>query len=533
MQPAVAPPDYSRKWFVMAAVAMGVLLATIDGSIVNVALPTLVDELDTTFPLVQWVALAYLLAMATLTLGVARLGDIVGKKKIYAIGYVVFTVGSVLCGLAPTVGWLIGFRVVQAVGAAMILALGAGILTEAFPASERGKALGVIGTMVSVGIVTGPAVGGLLLQHLSWHWIFFVNLPIGIIGTVTALRFVPNTIPARRQGFDLAGSVLFFGSLLSLMLALTLGQELGFLSPPIAALFASAAVLFAVFVMVELRKPEPMIELRLFTQPLLTVSVVTGFITFVCVSGVFFLGPFYLENVLGLDQQVTGLLLAVSPIALGVVSPVSGWLSDRFGVRPLTIAGLAVIALGFVGLLTLDGGHQRGRLRPRHDPARHRDGALPVAQQQRHHGLGPRRELRRGGRPALADPGARPDHRDRRPRDHMGGEGRRHRRHRSRTSLGIGPGHRAPPGTDPLRRHRRGRSAAGGLGSVAGEVGIAQRRPRTGTTGSLGRRKTEGGRRKPIPGMSHLGSEPFPLPRRLRRPLPPEARELTKRPHCD
>ncbi len=138
------------------------------------------------------------------------------------------------------------------------------------------------------------------------------------------------------------------------MLALTLGQELGFLSPPIAALFAAAAVLFAVFVMVELRKPEPMIELRLFTQPLLTVSVVTGFITFVCVSGVFFLGPFYLENVLGLDQQLTGLLLAVSPIALGVVSPVSGWLSDRFGVRPLTIAGLAVIALGFVGLLTLD-----------------------------------------------------------------------------------------------------------------------------------------------------------------------------------
>ncbi|MGH2545038.1 MAG: MFS transporter, partial [Ardenticatenaceae bacterium] len=151
--------DYGRKWYVMAAVAMGIFLATIDGSIVNVALPTLVRELETEFATVQWVVLAYLLTLTTLLLGVGRLADMRGKKLIYAAGFVVFTIGSVLCGLSPTVYWLIGFRVLQAIGAAMILALGPAIVTEAFPARERGKALGVVGSIVSVGIVVGPTLG--------------------------------------------------------------------------------------------------------------------------------------------------------------------------------------------------------------------------------------------------------------------------------------------------------------------------------------------------------------------------------------
>ncbi len=148
--------DYSRKWYVMAAVAMGIFLGTIDGSIVNVALPTLVRDLSTNFATVQWVVLAYLLTQATLLLSVGRLGDMIGKKPIYTTGFVVFTTGSVLCGLAPTVYWLIGFRVLQAIGAAMMFALGAAIVTEAFPPAERGKALGLIGSIVSIGIVVGP-----------------------------------------------------------------------------------------------------------------------------------------------------------------------------------------------------------------------------------------------------------------------------------------------------------------------------------------------------------------------------------------
>ncbi|NLF11004.1 MAG: MFS transporter, partial [Anaerolineaceae bacterium] len=217
--------DYSRKWYVMAAVGMGIILATIDGSIVNVALPTLVRAFDTGFAAVQWVVLAYLLTVTTLMLSVGRLGDMIGKKPLYVAGFVIFTLGSVLCGLSPTIGWLIGFRILQAIGAALLMALGMAIVTEAFPPSERGKALGISGSMVSIGIVLGPVLGGLIIGALSWHWIFYVNLPVGIVGTWMVLHFVPARRPVGGQRFDWVGAMLLFGSLMALLLAMTMGQE--------------------------------------------------------------------------------------------------------------------------------------------------------------------------------------------------------------------------------------------------------------------------------------------------------------------
>jgi MFS family permease len=192
--------DYSRKWLVMAAIAMGIFLGTIDGSIVNAALPTLETEFGTSFAAVQWIVLGYLLVLATLTMGVGRVGDMRGKRPIYTAGFAVFTVASTLCGLAPGIGWLIAFRVVQGIGSAMIFALGFAILTEAFPASERGRALGLAGTLVSIGVAIGPALGGLIIDTLSWRWIFLVNLPVGILGTWTAWRFVPDVEPPGASG---------------------------------------------------------------------------------------------------------------------------------------------------------------------------------------------------------------------------------------------------------------------------------------------------------------------------------------------
>ena len=345
--------DYGRKWYVMAAVAMGVFLATIDGSIVNVALPTLVRAFGTEFPIVQWVVLAYLLAVTTLMLSVGRLGDMFGKKPPYLAGFVVFTLGSVLCGLSPTVYWLIGFRVLQAVGAAMLMALGMAIVTEAFPPAERGKALGISGSMVSIGIVVGPVLGGLLIGALSWHWIFFVNLPVGIVGTWMVIRFVPAVQPPGGQRFDYLGAATLFVSLLALMMALTLGQRVGFGTPGILALFAAWLISLAAFVTIELKSQHPMIDLSLFKNRLFDINLITGFIIFVCMAGTILLMPFYLENVLGYDPQSVGFLLAIVPVAVGVTAPISGALSDRLGTRPITVIGLAMLLGGFLAVSTL------------------------------------------------------------------------------------------------------------------------------------------------------------------------------------
>lgn len=359
MSATASPPlnpsvDYSRKWLVMVAVVAGVLLATIDSSIVNVAFPTLVVSLDTTFNVIQWVSLAYLLTNATFTLGMSRLGDVVGKKRLYSAGFAIFTVASALCGLAPTVGWLIGFRVLQALGSVLILALGAAILVEAFPPSERGKALGWVGTAVSIGVIIGPSVGGLIISAVGWRPIFLVNIPVGLIGTWLAIRNVPDTPPVPGQRFDIPGTVLLSGALLSLSAALTIGQDLGFTSAPILGAFGTFAVLAFAFVMVELRSESPMIQLRLFRRPMLSVSVVSGFLAFVCLAATFLLMPFYLQGVLGFPIAFVGLLLGVAPLTMGIVSPFSGSLSDRIGIRRLTLLGLSIVLVSFLVFRTFD-----------------------------------------------------------------------------------------------------------------------------------------------------------------------------------
>jgi EmrB/QacA subfamily drug resistance transporter len=345
--------DYSRKWYVMAAVAMGTFLATIDGSIVNVALPTLTRAFDTQFSTVQWVVLAYLLTVTTLMLSVGRLADMRGKKPIYTAGFAIFTIGSVLCGLSPSIYALIAFRVFQGVGAAMTMALGMAIVTESFPAAARGRALGIMGAVVSVGIVLGPTLGGFIIDALSWRWVFFVNLPIGILGIFMVLRFVPAIRPPGGQRFDFLGAATLFVALLALLLALTLGQDAGFAELQVLALFVVAAVFLVLFILIELGTEQPMIDLRLFKNRLFSISLTTGYIIFVCIAGTIILMPFYLENVLGYDIRQVGLLLAVVPIGLGVTAPISGSLSDRFGTRPITVIGLAVMLVGFYAVSTL------------------------------------------------------------------------------------------------------------------------------------------------------------------------------------
>jgi EmrB/QacA subfamily drug resistance transporter len=346
--------DYSRKWHAMAAVGTGVFLATVDGSIINVSLPTLVRELNTDFAVVQWVVLAYLLTITSTMAGIGRLADMVGKKSIYLTGFIIFTTGSALCGLSPSVRWLIGFRVLQATGAAMTMALGAAIVTEAFPPVERGKAMGMIGSIVSMGIILGPALGGVILSVLSWHWIFFVNLPVGIVGIIMVQRNLPDFKPLGRQQFDVWGALSLCASILFLLIGLTLGQKQGFFQPLVFLLFGLWLILLALFIFIERKTEQPMIHPELFQNSIFSVNLATGFISFVGLGGTVILLPFYLEDILMYSAMQVGLLMGIIPLMLGIISPVSGVLSDRVGTRKITMTSLAVLLLGFLTAATLD-----------------------------------------------------------------------------------------------------------------------------------------------------------------------------------
>jgi EmrB/QacA subfamily drug resistance transporter len=352
--------DTPRKWWVMLSVAMGTFLCTIDSSIVNVSLPTLVKQLDTNFATVQWVVVSYLLVVTSLMLGIARLGDMVGKKRIYMPGMALFTAASILCGLAPSVEFLIAFRALQGVGAAMIMALGVAIVTETFPPGERGRALGIIGTVVSLGISLGPTLGGLVIGSVGWRAIFLVNLPVGITGLLLVRRHVPDRRPPKGQRFDMTGAALLFVTLITFAVGLTFGPDTGWDSPVILGLLAASAVGLGAFILAERRITQPMIDLRLFRDPLFSISLLTGLMVFVVLSGMFIL-PFYLEEVKGFNPRQVGLFLTVVPAALGLTAPIAGTLSDRFGSRGISLIGLVIVVGACLLVASLDEDISTGR----------------------------------------------------------------------------------------------------------------------------------------------------------------------------
>jgi EmrB/QacA subfamily drug resistance transporter len=342
-----SPNKNSKKWWAMFGVGLGVLMFTLDTSIVNIALPTLVQVFHTNFATIQWVVLSYLLVITAAVLGVARFGDILGKKRLYLGGLILFTFSSLLCGLSPTVGWLIAFRTIQGMGAVMISALGAAIVTEVFPASERGKALGIIGAVVSLGIALGPSVGGLLISLSDWRMIFLVNVPIGIFASFVVIRNIPDhRVTTARQTFDWTGAVIMTLTLVCFSIGMTTGQNQGFTAASTVGLLAIAGVGLVGFLALEMRLNQPMLDLKLFRNLYFSLSLLTGMLVFLVIAGSLLIVPFFLELVLHLSTQHAGLLLAFSPIISGIVAPFSGNLSDRFGSRPISLAGLLLMSVG-------------------------------------------------------------------------------------------------------------------------------------------------------------------------------------------
>ena len=342
-----------RKWHVFAALGSGIFLASFDGGVVRVVLPALVTEFDVDFALIQWVVLSFSLTQTAIMLGVGRLGDIVGKKPIFLSGTIAFAIASVLAGLAPNIEFLLFFRVLQAIGGAFATALSMGIVTETFPASERGKALGLFSATVSVGGIAGPILGGALLEFLSWRWIFFVGPPMGFVSFLLAWRYLPNTTPGARQRFDWIGFSTFFSFLLALMLFLTIGQRNGFRSPAMLVLLAFSLLALALFIRTEFRVKDPLLDLSLFANTLFSLNLSMRLISFIVTGGITLLLPFYLSNLLKLEPTVVGLLLTTTMVFFGLASPISGIFSDRFGYRLIATAGLVMLAFGCYTVSTL------------------------------------------------------------------------------------------------------------------------------------------------------------------------------------
>ncbi len=349
--PSAATPF--PRWRVFPPVALGVVMATLDASVVNIALPTLQRRFAVPFTTIEWVVLAYAVTITGLLLTAGRLADLRGRRRVYAAGLVTFSAASLLCGLAPGAHALIAARVLQGIGAAMVAANGSALLVSAFPLEERGKALGAFGAMVGVGLAMGSPLGGLVIAHWSWRWVFLVNLPLGLL----ALALLRARVPADRPvpdapPLDLRAAAFWCAALVTLMLALSRGPETGWSSPGVLALFGVAAAMLAAFAVAESRSAHPMLPLRILFGPLGAAVLVTLVGQAVTVA-VGMQVPLYLEEVLGFGAQRTGLWVTILPLASLLLAPAAGWLSDRTGARLLTTLGMAGTAAGLLVLAGL------------------------------------------------------------------------------------------------------------------------------------------------------------------------------------
>lgn len=351
------PIVQKNRWWILVSVAMFAFMSTLDSSIVNIALPTISKDLAVPMNQAEWVVSIYLIAVCAFLLLFGKIGDSFGKIKVYRIGTLIFTLGSFLCGIPHSLGFLLFARVIQGIGAAMTMATNSGIATEVFPLSERGRALGSIGAFVSLGSIAGPGIGGLLLAHFSWSYIFWINVPVGIITILIGEKFLPKDLLKSKQKIDFPGFALFALFISSFFMAVFLGQEVGFLELTPVLGFLVALVSLVAFIMVEKKQAAPLIAFKIFKNRLFTISLVTAVMIFASNFFVNVVIPFYLQNGLQLSASYSGLLMMVFPFLMVIFSPISGYLTDKVGPEILTVAGLVLLSITslmymFMGLTT-------------------------------------------------------------------------------------------------------------------------------------------------------------------------------------
>jgi EmrB/QacA subfamily drug resistance transporter len=347
--------ERANKWIVLAIVGTAAFMTTLDSSIVNIALPSIARAFGV--PLagsIEWVQIGYLVVIATTLLTVGRLADMLGRKPLFLAGLAVFTAGSALCGAAPSLGALIAARCFQGLGGAAIFSVNTAMITRSFPAAERGRALGVNALLVALGVSVGPTVGGILTQALSWRWIFYVNVPIGVIAILVAWRLLTERHHPERQRFDLPGAALIAIGLAALTLGLSFGQEWGWGSDQFLASMVIAVAALAGAGWAERRVPAPVLDPALLRNRVFVSANVSFMICMFALFAVGFLLPFYFEELRGYSTLQSGLLLTPLSLTLAVVAPVSGMLADRVGSRWLAPLGLAIACAGLLLLSELN-----------------------------------------------------------------------------------------------------------------------------------------------------------------------------------
>jgi EmrB/QacA subfamily drug resistance transporter len=343
-------PDY--PWLVVGTVCIGAFMGQLDASIAQLVLPTLEASFKARLTSVEWIALAYLLTLAALLAPVGRLADIAGRKLLYTFGFLVFVAGSAACGAAPALPLLVASRVLQAIGAAFLQANSVAIVTAAVGPKRRGRAIGLQGTAQAVGLSVGPALGGLLISAFGWRWVFFINVPAGLLGVLAGWFVLPRTA-GRQQGrepFDVPGATLLAVALVASMLVLSTGQAWGWRSARVLGAAAISVATSAIFIVRERHTASPVVDLGLFRSRAFALGNVTGLLSYAVTFGAFLLVPFELERLDRATPFQAGVLLTAVPVALAIVAPISGGWSDRVGARPPTVVGMLLATLALVAL---------------------------------------------------------------------------------------------------------------------------------------------------------------------------------------
>jgi EmrB/QacA subfamily drug resistance transporter len=348
-------PPKTKTWLIFLMVAIGIFMATLDGSIVNIALPAIMADFGVELATIQWVVMIYLLTVTSLLLSFGRLSDIRGRRIVYSTGLLFFSFGSLFCGMAPSAYWLIGSRFFQGLGAAMTMACTPALIVDTFPESERGRAIGMMGSVVASGLTAGPVLGGLLIHYFSWRAIFYINIPIGLLTAVGVFFLLKGSRAdiTRPETFDWPGAFVMAMLLGSLLMAITHAYDWGYFSGPILLLLTICFLAILSLIYVVNRVRHPILSRSLFAIRLFSLPIVSAVILFVCLFTLVFLMPFYLIHPGNYPVNAVGGIMACIFVALFVVSPLSGALFDRIGSRLLCTLGMAIIAASLFSLATV------------------------------------------------------------------------------------------------------------------------------------------------------------------------------------